>query len=209
MTRTRCHRCIEEAKVAYSGRLRAANRWLQKDNSKRPFAKKKKRKGETRRECPPADAQRGRESSKSPTGLTLLCDIFMCKTHAVMASSPQPPLRIFFFLLLLRPLAAQIAHGPLPDGDVHHPRMGWVTDHAKSLAPSVVAGVLSVQGDTRVYLVQDYTKRDWEQHQYMRLDLSAKALEFTLDLSKVPCGCLACVYLVAMKDPDPNGANYW
>ena len=116
---------------------------------------------------PAADAQRreGELSEECPTDLTLLCDIFMCKTFAVMASPPQPPLRVFFFLLLLRPLAAQIAHGPLPDGDVHHPRMGWVTDHAKSLAPSVVAGVLSVQGDTRVYLVQDYTKRDWEQHQ--------------------------------------------
>ena len=105
-----------------------------------------------------------------------------------MRRPPPEPL-----LLLLLPLTvAQVAHGPLPDADAHYPKMGWVTDHAKSLAPSVVAGLLNVQGDSRVYLVQDYTKRDWFDHHYVRLDLHRKALEFTLDLSNVPCGCLAC-----------------
>ena len=66
---------------------------------------------------------------------------------------------------------AQIAHGPLSDADPHFPNMGWVTDHAKTVSPSVVAGVLSVQGDSRVYLVQDYMKRAWDQPQYMRIDL--------------------------------------
>ena len=117
-------------------------------------------------------------------------------------------------LLLLLPLVSEvggaaIARGPLSDAAPRFPQMGWVTDHARTLAPSVVAGVLTVQGDTRVYLVQDYTKREWEDHHYMRFDLKAKPLEFTLDLSNVPCGCLACVYLVAMKDPDRDGPNYW
>jgi hypothetical protein len=49
--------------------------------------------------------------------------------------------------------------------------------------------------------VQDSLQTRWAAHQYMRMDLSRSPLSFTLDLSGVPCGCLACVYLVAMADP--------
>ena len=53
-----------------------------------------------------------------------------------MRRPPPEPL-----LLLLLPLTvAQVAHGPLPDADAHYPKMGWVTDHAKSLAPSAEIG---------------------------------------------------------------------
>ena len=38
--------------------------------------------------------------------------------------------------------------------------------------------------------------------------MMASPLRFSLDLSKVECGCLACIYLVAMPDPDARGDAY-
>ena len=67
---------------------------------------------------------------------------------------------------------------------------------------------LHVQGNSRLYLVQDHRQRFWQDHKYVRLDLQRDPLSFTLDLSQVPCGCLACVYMVKMKDPDEVGSNY-
>ena len=71
-------------------------------------------------------------------------------------------------------------------------------------------GTLTVgPGDTRVYLVKDHTRLGWSQHEYVRLDLQRNPLTYTLDLSNVPCGCLACVYMVAMDDSDVRrGSNY-
>ena len=69
-------------------------------------------------------------------------------------------------------------------------------------------GTLYLNGDNRVYLVQDYMQESWEKHKYIRIDLQANTLSFTLDLSNVPCGCLACVYMVAMKDPMPGSNSY-
>ena len=40
------------------------------------------------------------------------------------------------------------------------------------------------------------------------MDLAKKPLAFQLDLSNVPCGCLACIYLVKMADPGPGTSNY-
>ena len=69
--------------------------------------------------------------------------------------------------------------------------------------------MLRVHGDNRMYLVEDHRQTIWGTHKYVRLDLNAEPLKFTLDLSGVPCGCLACVYLVAMADPEWGGdANY-
>ena len=65
-----------------------------------------------------------------------------------------------------------------------------------------------MRGDNRVYLVQDYTQTEWENHKYMRIDLQSDVLSFEIDLSKVPCGCLACVYMVAMKDSVSVTNNY-
>lgn len=80
---------------------------------------------------------------------------------------------------------------------------GWAIDHGGAqITPD--AGV-TVRGDTRIYLVEDFHGATWPQHQYVRLDLR-KSISFDLDLSGVPCGCLACVYLVAMSDPGHN--NY-
>lgn len=65
-----------------------------------------------------------------------------------------------------------------------------------------------MQGDARVYLVENYRATTWAEHKYPRIDLMSSPLTFTLDVSKVPCGCLACVYMVAMKDPIENSNNY-
>ena len=79
-----------------------------------------------------------------------------------------------------------------------HPDAGWVVDNANDALPSVDSvGTLTIIGDSRVYLVQDYTKHAWGEHKYIRIDMSKDPLRFTLDLSNVPCGCLACIYLVS------------
>ena len=101
---------------------------------------------------------------------------------------------------------AQQAFGPLSGtGDTRHPQMGWVAEAGE---PEVVDNALTITGDSRVYLVEDSRMAAWRQHKYVRLDLQANPLRYQLDLSKVPCGCLACVYLVAMKDPEGSSSNY-
>ena len=99
-------------------------------------------------------------------------------------------------------------------------------------------------GNARSYLVHDHRIREWHQHEYVRFDLQQAPLRFSLDLSRVECGCtsgrrsksarrqlylcgapacarsfmhgcaparlhtgLACIYLVAMGDPDRSGSN--
>ncbi|KAL1515100.1 hypothetical protein AB1Y20_004163 [Prymnesium parvum] len=101
-------------------------------------------------------------------------------------------------------------YGPVPSAGA---TVGWVTDHAKNAAPSVSKGpgplgVLTVTGDTRMYLVNDYDNREWQDLTYVRFDLRKNPLVVSVDLSHVPCGCVACVYLVAMRDPDPSGSQY-
>ena len=78
-------------------------------------------------------------------------------------------------------------------GPVTSAGSGWLVDHSQSRPPNVKNSVLTVSGDARVYLVQDWAKQSLGEHQYARFDLSKSPLEFTLDLSNVPCGCLACV----------------
>lgn len=74
---------------------------------------------------------------------------------------------------------------------------------------SLPSGKLRVTGSSRLFLVQNKTKTSWAGHKYVRFDMAEKPLEFEADLSGVPCGCLACVYLVAMPDPnEEDGANY-
>ncbi|KAL3926462.1 MAG: hypothetical protein SGPRY_003287 [Prymnesium sp.] len=94
-------------------------------------------------------------------------------------------------------------------GPVHlpgYPKAGWVRDSGKV---TVTNGNLEIQGDARAYLVQDHTVyTGWGDHRYVRIDLHRSPLQFTLDVSNVPCGCLACVYLVTMKDPVGWKSNY-
>lgn len=92
------------------------------------------------------------------------------------------------------------------------PRAGWVVDHGHVSVSGAGFddGSVTISGDTRAYLVEDYTRSSWRTHKYSRVDLSrTQPLTFRVDLSNVPCGCLACVYLVAMNDPSAfRGSNY-
>eukprot|EP00419_Tripos_fusus_P008029 CAMPEP_0172682900 /NCGR_PEP_ID=MMETSP1074-20121228/18477_1 /TAXON_ID=2916 /ORGANISM="Ceratium fusus, Strain PA161109" /LENGTH=646 /DNA_ID=CAMNT_0013501663 /DNA_START=27 /DNA_END=1968 /DNA_ORIENTATION=+ len=62
-------------------------------------------------------------------------------------------------------------------------------------------------GSSRSYLVDNLGAPSWYQAQYHRFDLRGQTMSYTVDLSKVPCGCIACMYLVAMPNPGP-GPNY-
>ena len=87
---------------------------------------------------------------------------------------------------------------------------GWVVDHG-TVHVSTADGATRVSGDTRAYLVEDYRRTAWREHKYVRIDPTepAEPFAFDLDVSGVPCGCLACVYLVAMRDPSSfKGSNY-
>ena len=91
------------------------------------------------------------------------------------------------------------------------PSPGWVVDVARTTAPAVElpSGKLRIKGSSRLFLVQNKTHESWKGHKYVRFDMEDKPLEFEADLSGVPCGCLACVYLVAMPDPNEHdGSNY-
>ena len=83
-------------------------------------------------------------------------------------------------------------------------------EHDDAHSPDVVSGAVRIAGNARAYLVNDFeaTSGGWMGHTYARVDLHAHPLKFTLDLSKVTCGCFACVYLVAMKDPTDAGSEY-
>ena len=86
------------------------------------------------------------------------------------------------------------------------PGAGWALDHGAGVR--FLGDSLTVTGEARAYLVQDSSKTEWSRHKYMRFNLE-DPLTFELDVSKVPCGCLACVYLTAMPDPTFGKSNYW
>lgn len=106
-------------------------------------------------------------------------------------------------LLIVDGSRGQYGYGP-----VFGSNTGWAGEYSRKHRPSVTNGALRVQGDSRLYLVNDYMQSQWEDHKYKRLDLAQDPLSFTLDLSNVPCGCLACVYMVKMADPSETGSNY-
>ena len=86
---------------------------------------------------------------------------------------------------------------------------GWVLDHGQ-VKVGEFDGTVRFTGDTRAYLVEDYTRSAWRDHKYMRIDPTrSEAFSASVDLSNVPCGCLACVYMVGMHDPSSSRlANY-
>ena len=93
------------------------------------------------------------------------------------------------------------AFGPVPAAGPE--AAGWAVEQVSGVAPSVSVGpgpvgVLTITGDTRAYLVNDYQAKEWADRRYVRFDLQKAPLELSVDLSGVPCGCLACLYLVAM-----------
>jgi hypothetical protein len=108
-------------------------------------------------------------------------------------------------VLLAAAVDAQVAVGPVIG------LAGWALDdpdHHNKVRPSANGSTLRVTSDTRVFLVKDSRKTLWADHEYLKIDLRSGPLRFTLDLSGVPCGCLACVYLVAMQDPSRTTPNY-
>jgi hypothetical protein len=105
---------------------------------------------------------------------------------------------------------AQLAFGPIPG--VGSSTTGWAQDDPQALStalPAVTAdGALTITGDTRVLLVHDHAKHDhWGEHSLVRVTLQ-EPLAFTIDLSHVPCNCIARVYLVAMGDPSDDDSHY-
>jgi len=66
---------------------------------------------------------------------------------------------------------------------------------------------LGLNGGNGAYLVQDAGVSDWWGAKYLKLNLLGKEFSYSIDLSNMGCGCVACVYLVAMGNPGPN-TNY-
>jgi hypothetical protein len=97
---------------------------------------------------------------------------------------------------------AGTAQGPVLSAG---PTAGWALDYGQAM--TVQDGSLQVSGETRAYLVRDFTERGWGNHKYLRFDLT-NPLTFDVDLSNVPCGCVASVYLVRMADPSLGRSNY-
>lgn len=67
--------------------------------------------------------------------------------------------------------------------------------------------LFGIRSNSRMYLVENWQADDWSGAGYVRLNLLNKTLRVNADVSKVPCGCAATLYLVAMGDPN-GGPNY-
>ena len=112
-------------------------------------------------------------------------------------------------LLAHTALLAQQAFGPLEG--VGTALAGWAVDDPdrhRPKPPVVDGDTLRLFGDTRVYLVADHTQSEWSDHDYLHMLHDGREMSFTLDLSRVPCGCIATVYLVQMDRPGLTDANY-
>jgi len=112
--------------------------------------------------------------------------------------------------VLLATSRGQQVDGPVAGAVSGNSQAGWVLDvsNPRTKVPALQGGEYYLNGNSRAYLVQDYTKTSWGEHKYVRFDLHEHELSFQVDLSNVPCGCLACAYLVAMEDPSQDGSNY-
>ena len=56
-------------------------------------------------------------------------------------------------------------------------------------------GALRVSGATsRMYMVEDWQVDSWAKLKYLRFNLPGKELRFTLDMSKMGCGCVFAMY---------------
>ena len=100
---------------------------------------------------------------------------------------------------------ARAGLGPVSGHIANAPNAGWALESGHGSLEA--AGGFRLTGDARAYLVRDHGPSQWAHRRYVRLDLRQESLRFSLDLSKVPCGCLACIYLVAMSDPDESGSQ--
>ena len=108
------------------------------------------------------------------------------------------------------PTACQICSGTAqgPVASAGSASAGWVLDSGHGVHYSQRDGNLRLGGQTRGALVHDFKQRGWSRHKYLRFDLSVAPLVFSIDVSNVPCGCVAAVYLVKMRDPSLGRSNY-
>ena len=60
----------------------------------------------------------------------------------------------------------------------------------------------------RAYLARKPSSESWSGSTYDKLRLLGKTLTWTVDLSRVGCGCNAALYLVSMTQPDSTGSRY-
>ena len=71
---------------------------------------------------------------------------------------------------------------------------------------------IMLMGSSRAFLgsssMSSYPAARWERIKYRKLHLLGHALKFSVDLSRVGCGCNAAVYLVAMNEPTYDTSAY-
>ena len=133
----------------------------------------------------------------------------------------MPPVASLLNASLLNASLLAPRHGPfaVADGEngqlstISYGRfpMGFVKDDHKGLTGSIKRSSLStfeLAQNVRGYLVTDYRKHEWSQINYEKLDLLGKTLSYTVDVSKVDCGCNAALYLVAMDRPTSFSSGY-
>jgi len=86
---------------------------------------------------------------------------------------------------------------------------GWLWTHQspKKDWPKGVQTQVGVHGNNRVYLVDDFVPEDWATASPLSFNLLGKTVSYTVDLTKVPCGVVACLYFVQNLKPD-SSSNY-
>ena len=73
---------------------------------------------------------------------------------------------------------------------------------------------LAISGSTRMFYTpmrpppEKVGKMQWLDVEYEKFELLGKSLSFTIDVSEVPCGCNAAVYLVQMDRPTEEASAY-
>ncbi len=72
---------------------------------------------------------------------------------------------------------------------------------------------IAITGSSRMFytrlvpLSEQAAKMQWADVAYEKLELLGKSLSFTIDMSDVPCGCNAALYLVQMDAPSVDGGS--
>lgn len=83
---------------------------------------------------------------------------------------------------------------------------GWVEDFG-FIDAHPDGGSVTFRSDARAYLVPNIYARDWWGGSFKTFHLKGQTISFTVDLSNVGCGCIACLYFVPLRKPGP-GSNY-
>lgn len=103
------------------------------------------------------------------------------------------------------PLQARASHSDDADAD----------DRGRGSSDEGDVGVnvsVTLTGNARAYLARPHARfaggEPWVTARYDRLHLLGRTLRWTMDLSRVGCGCNAALYLVAMGPPTIEGASY-